>query len=266
MDSDIAYLIGKIMGDGHLEKTLGSCYFISSNLSDLLLIKSFIITVFNIEEAHIFLIPPHESSSSYKLRINSTAFCRMLYNYGAPKGRKVKVEYFVPEWIIKNDSSSKAFLQALLEDELRTIKIREASHANEPMLKLSKMPNLITSHEVFMRQIKDLLNSFGVSSSNIRTIKGKKDAKTLDTYFIINGNKKNIIKFKENIGFKFNQEKINSLDHCYNILIKTLNNRKPIYDKNEIMKLRKEGFSIRVIAKKLNIGVHPVRNVISKNL
>src|SRR3989344_4674487 len=192
MNSDVAYLIGKIMGDGHLEKNLGSCYFISSKLSDLLIIKKFILDIFNIDEVHIFLIQPHERSSSYKLRINSTKFCRLLHSYGAPKGRKVTTEYYVPEWIINNIHNSKLFLQAILEDELRTVKINKATHANDPMFKLSKMPELLESHVIFMQQIKNMINSFGVTSSAIRTIKGKKTLKTLDTYFIINGNKNNI--------------------------------------------------------------------------
>ena len=71
-----------------------------------------------------------------------------------------------------------------------------------------------------MYQIKSILHSFGIRSSDLSDpVKGDK---TDEIYFFIRGNKKNILRFKEKIGFRYNLQKVRSLETCCQILENTL--------------------------------------------
>ena len=71
-----------------------------------------------------------------------------------------------------------------------------------------------------MQQVKVAIESFGVGCSHIsKPING---AKSSELYFFINRNKRNIIKFKEEIGFRLNQDKIEKLNHSYSVLNNSL--------------------------------------------
>ena len=62
---------------------------------------------------------------SYLLQINYAFLGRILYLLGAPIGNKTKVAFKIPDWILANNTHKKRFLQAILEDELTTIKIEK---------------------------------------------------------------------------------------------------------------------------------------------
>jgi hypothetical protein len=259
----IAYLIGKLMGDGHLEKTLGSCYFISGNKNDLLSLRKFILDGFDVKKANTFLIKQnYNNGSSYKLRINNTKFCKLLFNHGAPKGNKIKTVFYLLEWILKDKRYSKSFLQGLLEDELANIKIIKANHCREAVLRMYKIENLLDKHLIFMQQVKSCIESFSVTCSKIRAIEGK-NLGTMDVYFSINGNKMNIIRFKDNIGFRFNSKKIDNLDVAYNILNKTL--KSPI-NKDKIRLLKRNNLSLRKIASITNVSWSTVHRILKKQM
>lgn len=257
--NNVAYLISKVMGDGHLEKTLGSCYFISGNKNDLLLLRRFILDNFKINKDNTFMFEQgYNNGLSYKLRVNNTNFCKLLYNYGAPKGNKTKTVFYVPKWILGDKRRSKNFLQGILEDELAKIKIKKANHCREAVFRMCKIKDLSEEHLIFMQQVKSCIESFSVTCSKIRLIKGK-NPKTIDVYFSINGNKGNIIKFKENIRFKLNIEKKESLDKVYNVLRKTL---KPKIDRDKIIRLRRNNLSLRKIAMIVGINWSTVHRIV----
>ena len=259
--NDIAYLVGKIMGDGHLENTLGSSYFISGDKSDLLLLKKFILNGFDVKKENIFLIKQNYNNGlSYKLRVNNTNFCKLLFSYGAPKGNKIKTIFYLPEWILNNRLYSRCFLQGILEDELATIKIVKANHCREAVFRMYKTKNLSDEHFKFIQQIRKCIGYFSVTCSKIGVVKGK-NLGTVDTYFSVNGNKRNIIRFKDNIGFRFNSKKMANLEVAYAILIKTL---KPILDINKIIYLRKNNLSLREIGAIVGVSWSTVQRIIRR--
>lgn len=74
----------------------------------------------------------------------------------------------------------------------------------------------------FLENIKNILEEFRIECSNIsepklENIKPDRE-ETISLYFCIKGNKKNIIKFREKIGFRINQKKAGKLEECYKIL------------------------------------------------
>ncbi|MDP3728379.1 MAG: hypothetical protein Q8R18_02890 [bacterium] len=257
-----AYLIGKVMGDGHLEKTLGSCYFISGDEKQLLLLKKFIIQEFEINKDKFSLKKYFTKKGiSYKLRISSVNFCKFLFSHDAPKGRKVEQAFFVPIWILDHKNFQKAFLQGILEDELTTIKIEKSSHSVAIQFKMSKIKNLYSEHEVFMMQIKNLLENFSIECGELRFQENKEDLSKFRFYFHIQRNKRNLIRFKENIGFCLNIQKSQELEKTYQILKKTL---RPEVNKTEILIFRQSGLSIRQIASKTNISSTHVHRILQK--
>lgn len=259
-----SYLVGKVMGDGHLEKTLGSCYFISGEKNQLILLKEFIILNFKIEPKKISLKQEftQKGGISYKLRINSVRFCKYLYLNGAPIGKKIEQIFFVPDWIIQDKKFQKVFLQGILEDELTTIKTeKQTNHSVAIQFKMSKTKQFYSEHKIFMTQIKDMLESFYIECGDICFQENKEDLSKFSFYFHIQRNKKNLIRFKENIGFFLNSKKTQELEKAYQIFKATL---RPEINKTEIYLYRKQGLTIRQIASKTKISHSHVHRILQK--
>ncbi len=138
---EYAYLVGKIMGDGHLDSRYTTKFI--GQLEDLKLLKEFIIKIFNISTDKTCIYEKYGKGKSYLLQINAAYFGRILFLLGAPKGNKTKQKFLVPNWVMKNRQCKKQFLQALLEDELTTIKVEKCNYSVSPRLKMAKKPLLI---------------------------------------------------------------------------------------------------------------------------
>lgn len=219
LTEEYAYLIGKVIGDGHLDSNL--TLKLIGNEKDLILLRDLIINKFRINPDRLPIRKRISRGVSYLLQVNYAFLGRILSLLGAPVGNKTKTLFKIPSWILTNKRFKKRFLQALLEDELTTIKIERCNYSVRPRLKLAKREELIPNLREFMQQVKGAIESFGIECSHIS--KPVKGTKTLELYFHIKPNKKNIIKFKEEIGFRLNQDKVEKLNHCYNILKNTLN-------------------------------------------
>lgn len=216
LTEEYAYLIGKVMGHGNLDP-LFTLRFIGKE-DDLILMHNLIIEKFKIS-ANRFSIRRRESKGvSHILQINCAYLGRILFLLGAPIRNKTKTSFRIPNWILTSKLLTRRFLQALLEDELTTIKIKRCNYSNRPRLKLTKEENLISNHMEFMQQVKQTIESFEVECSNISRPIVTNTLNKYDLYFHLRRNKKNIIRFKEQIGFRLNQNKIKKLDACYEVL------------------------------------------------
>lgn len=256
---EIAFLIGKICGDGNLDKNFTLRFIGKEN--DLKYLKQQIISNFGIEKSKFSLKKRFAKGHSTILQINCSILGRLLCCLGAPRGNKTKTRFLIPSWIMRSKEAKRKFLQAILEDELNTIKIEKSNHSNYPKFKLRKEESLKDNLFEFLMQIKKVLMDFNVFSSKISKPLMVDKGKT-EFYFKIKRNKKNIINFKENIGFRTNFKKIEELDDCYKILKKTL---KPEIDIKKVLDLRAKELSIRKIAKRLNISKSTVYRLIKNN-
>ncbi len=246
---EYAYLVGKIMGDGHLSHSY-NLHFVSGSKKDLEELTKFISKNFNISTQKMYLTIRQQNGINYSLRINHAFFGRIVYCLGAPKGNKVKQSFFVPTWIYSNKLFKKRFLMAILEDELCTIKIARKNHSIKPRLKMAKEELFIDNLRFFLQQVKEGIESFGVQCSEVsKRPNSKLDQSTKELYFDIFRNKRNIIKFEDEIGFFLNKDKKIKLKECCDILRSTL---RPEVNKEEIFALRNKGLSIREIAKRIS--------------
>ncbi|MFH1972286.1 MAG: hypothetical protein ABIJ18_02285 [archaeon] len=210
---DLAYLIGKVMGDGHLDKNF--TIKLIGQKEDLMVIRDYFKKGLKFD---LKIYKKQGYGNSYYMNI-SNKLGKLIFNLGAPVGKKTEISFFVPDWILNGSKQVKrSFLQAILEDELTTIKIEKKTHANRPQFKMSKIRPLLEEHRRFMSQIKDLIECFGIDCGKISDPKQKEKQSSWDLYFPIQRNKKNIIKFEKEIGFRFNQDKIKKLKSCVTIL------------------------------------------------
>jgi len=223
---EMAFLIGKITGDGNLDSNF-TTRFIGQN-EDLLVLKNLIISNFAIPSKKFSLYKRNWwNGTSYLLQINDSLFGRLLFVFDAPAGNKLTSSVKVHDWI-KNSSSEikRHYLQGLLEDELSTIKIRKSNYVGSVILKMSKNESFIYNLNDFLKDVKNIIEEFGIECSKIsgpilENIK-ENDENTYSMYFHIKQNKANILRFKERIGFRINKNKIVELNKCCKILKQTL--------------------------------------------
>lgn len=257
---EIAYCVGKVMGDGNLDPSF-TCRFIGQD-SDLLRLSKLIEKKFGVPNSSLKIRMKKAKGVSYLLQVNKSSFGRTLHYYGAPIGNKTKIEFLVPKWIFSDKRYMKRFLQAIFEDELATIKISSKNHSNKPIFKMHKSEKILNNLREFLVQLKLMLSYFSVESGEIKntneTYVQKDGTVTKDSYFWIQRNKRNIIRFCDNIGFRLNKGKLLELNKVYKVLVSTV---RPEIDKDKIMKLRKKGLTIRKIARELKIGHSTVHRV-----
>jgi len=262
--AELAYLIGKITGDGHLSKSFVPIFI--GQKEDILNLKKLIIQKFPLS-SKIFSVESRLSKGlSYRLSVHNCLLGRVLSSLGAPKGKKTEMNFDIPNWIINNAECTKYYLQAIFEDELSTIKISKKYHSTKPRFKLAKHPNKLQNLKEYFEQLKIMLKRLDIDTSEIAYSPGiKLERKYPCLYFDICRNKKNIIKFGKEVGFKIHSKKIRHLKKCLVILKKTEFNRKPTINVSKIMALRKKGLTIRQISKKIPLNRSSVHRVLKKH-
>ncbi len=224
---ELAYLIGKITGDGNLDKVF-TCRFIGQE-EDLIKLSNLIYSKFNIPQKSLKIrIKKNSYGVAHLLQVNNARLGRELHKYGAPQGNKTLNKFLAPKWIFSKNIYKKRYLQALFEDELTTIKIKKCNYANCPDFKQHKNLGNLNNLKEFLEQLKQMLTDFGIETSHINetkyTNKRKDGIITKGCYFWIQRNKQNILRFQDKVGFRLCDRKINSLNECCNIIEKSLNN------------------------------------------
>ena len=264
LSSEFAYLIAKVMGDGHLDSNFIVKF--SGQEKELKKLKKIVSSILNINIKKFKIFTSKAKGIAYTLNVNDALLGRTLFCLGAPMGNKTKSNFLVPNWIIESKRNSHLFLQGLLEDELSNVKIEKKTHSNKPRLKLAKSEELLPNLRKFLNQIRMMLYAFNVNCSVIpKKANHRDDQTTRDLYFDIHRDKENIIRFGDNVGFRVYEEKLKKLNECVEILKKTRHIRKPVIDVSEIVRLRKMGHSIRKISREVNLNKTSVHNVIKKS-
>jgi hypothetical protein len=265
LSGEFAYLVAKIMGDGHLDSNFVVKF--SGQEKELKELKKIIFSSLNIDIRKIQIYVSKAKGIAYTLNVNDALLGRTLFCLGAPMGNKTKSKFLVPDWIMESKTNSHRFLQGLLEDELSTVKIEKKTHSNKPRLKMAKCEKLLPNLRTFLNQIRIMLYHFDINCSVVSNkANHKEDQITRDLYFDICRNKENIIRFGENVGFRVHKVKIKKLNECVKILKNTKYIRKPVIDIQEIVRLRKLGYTIREISKKVNLNKTSVHSVVKKSV
>ena len=262
--SEFAYLVAKVMGDGHLTYSFVARF--SGQEKEMEELKKIINYNLGINLKKLKIVKVKAKGISYTLIVSDALLGRILFCLGAPMGNKIKSNFLVPDWIIASKRNSHMFLQGLLEDELSTVKIEKKTHSNKPRLKLAKSEELLPNLREFLNQVRMMLYTFDVNCGVIpKKANHRDDQATRDLYFDLYRDKENIIRFGENVGFRAHKEKDKILNKCIEILKKTRHIRKPVIDISEIIWLRKKGYSIREISRKVNLNKTSVHRIVKLN-
>lgn len=216
-----AFLVGKIMGDGNLDKRY-TCRFIGQ-INDLTNLRVFLVENFSIKENSIKIYYRENIGKSYLLQVNDSLLGRYLYALGAPIGNKTNNPFLVPKWIILSERCKKSYLQGIFDDELATIKIKREKFGREATFRMAKVEKYQDNLTTFLQQIKDLTESLSVVCGPIGQPHfenlHQNGEKTFSQCFRILGNKENLIKFHKNIGFALNEQKRAELESCVHFLL-----------------------------------------------
>lgn len=192
---------------------------------------------------------------------------RLLLALGIVTGYKTKQKIEVPKWIANGPLEiKKEFLGALFGSEATTPAEKKKS-ANFYSIRFSvnKIDSLKQNAYDYMDQIKKILNEFGVVVSQIKEREGNmwKDnkTKTIKLQLTISNEDYNMVRFYENIPFRYSPKKFRKgLRILY--YLKDKAHTKSFRNKKQILalKLHKEGHSNHIIANRINVPLFQIEN------
>jgi len=197
--------------------------------------------------------------SCYRLRIYSAVFAKLLYLAGAPKGDKVSQPTFVPSWLMNSSKETKRrFLSVLFGNELQCPQLRAKNAFISSQFGLHKIESKKTDLKIFLEQIKQLLNEFGISTSPVafeksRTVRKDGDL-SMKLYFHIDSHSPNVLCLFKEIPFKYAEEKQKRFEEAVQLFLKSSKHLKQewkLYEK--VLQMRSDGFGRRTIFKKLEL-------------
>jgi len=183
---ELAWLVGAMIGDGSLlvrkhtvEKgknkgkttTFSYTYFYDQNPEIQEKFINFIHSLFGVKPK---ITERDHSNNPYKfgpkrdkvIFLRNSAISRTLLCCGVPEGEKVLKSFLVPKWILDTGYASEIkakFLQGLMDAEGSIQK----SSPTKISFSLWKSIEYSDYHLKFMKQIKDLLEEFGILTGNI---------------------------------------------------------------------------------------------------
>lgn len=186
---------------------------------------------------------------------------RLLHAMGAPIGDRVKQVFYLPDWLISSPKwVKKEFLEILFANELQTPALdkNKTSAVKSMNLRLSKDKKLMEHHKQFLSQIKDLVNEFGLETSDISIDKGeflRKDGIiSVAAGFPILTNHINFLKFANTFNLKYCRAKQESIEKVKKKVIEELSKEIQItklYDK--AMEMKKQGHGLAKTSRLLNL-------------
>lgn len=201
----LASIVAHLMGDGNLskDKFVGDFRFYGT-VPILNKIKDDVKKEFGINPYKYY---HHPQGDVYVLKYNNCVISRILELCGVPRGDKILNYFKVPDWIMNGDKEiKKAFLSSIFTDEM--CRIRKSKNGSWDGLEfvMSKSKHRIESLIYFLNQLRNLLNDFEITSSDVKIKESKiyfrKDGNiTYPAGFRIHTKIDNRRKFYFNVGF-----------------------------------------------------------------
>jgi tRNA-splicing ligase RtcB len=138
----------------------------------------------------------------------SKSFCIFLNKLGVPIGKKTRVDYEVPSWVIRSPLWVKRnFLAGLFGAELTTpATLRRHPYTFAQLtLTVSKERARKRNGERFLLQVKKLLEEFGVASALIKPVPTSEGR--IGVRLIISGRDENLVRLWSQIGYEYNRKR-----------------------------------------------------------
>jgi len=205
LDKDLAKIVSYLTFDGHLAEDLKCFYLCSKHKEVLSNFENIVYHKFKIKgrlekrEGHV--------GKSYKYRVFNREVCRFLEKIGVPKGNKIAKQFLIPIWIRNNKEFSREYLTTAFDCE------GSIWFEKQPKIRFGifKSEELLDNAFQFIDEMKFMLNSFNIKTTNSWLIKGnqRKDGRlTKGIYFKIKQN--SLKQYAQEIGFtdKFKNKRL----------------------------------------------------------
>jgi len=261
-----------LFGDGHLRRNL-CCCLLYGGKEDLVYIHKKLFETFGIKSK----VTTNEKRGSMlkccksetvrekivgicsQLSINSSALSRLFYLARVPKGDKVAQSFILPNWLINSDKFvRKRFLGVLFGNELSIPKLRNKKSFGAVIFGLHKIEKYRNNLNMFLSQIKTMLEGFSIEVSYPRfeklTCLRKDGNYSGKSYLYIKSNVKNILELHKQIPILYAYKKAKKFDLMVEKIIKNISKYQfdwEIY--NKAIELHSKGFGHVKIFKKLNL-------------
>ncbi len=148
----------------------------------------------------------------YSLHISSKAFSILMYALGCPAGSKSETAYRIPVWLMNSEPWQKRlFLAAYFGAELSTPRSNNNQNICELSFSVNKLESLSENALQFMSDIRSMLSSLGVNTSEPAWVYGYRYAgkrgATIWLRLSILSNTENMERFLSRVGYTYNAEK-----------------------------------------------------------
>lgn len=216
----ILKLLGIILSDGTIPK--GNKYVsIYGKQNDLQSIKNDLkelgIPSIIVSRKRHHKINTHYGEASFQtvetsLKITSKGFRIILHVMGMPSGNRSTQRYRIPLWIKSLEAWQKRlFIAAYLGGELTKPISNNGYNFSMPTFSVSKLENLIDNAFEIVNDIKEILLSLGIETSEPTLVDGYayagKNGTTMTVRLGIESNADNILRFFSTVGYVYNKEK-----------------------------------------------------------
>lgn len=265
----LARLCGSILGDGWIydsKKTVG----FSGDMAGLELIKSDLQSIFG--DQYNYRIHSRKTNSprygitgtTNSLAVGVQAY-KLFKELGLPSGKKVEQPLYIPEFVLSgSDDTKREFLGGLFGAE----SCKTAFQKNGKTLKATrfvmyKNRELSNDHHRFMNDLMLLLSDLGIESNLYKQETG--NSKTIQQSLVIANNDDNMIRFLEQIKFRYEPEKELSNERIL-LYLKDKARRNQNYAKmrQDALALHAENHSIKQICKQFNVSWNEAQLLVYK--
>jgi tRNA-splicing ligase RtcB len=152
----------------------------------------------------------------YSIKTNASSLAALMWAMGLPVGNKCTQEYMLPNWLFDLELWQKRlFLASLFGAELSSPSTVTNHGYNfySPILSMNKHEEFLENARQFLKQIKNLLNNFGVKSSLVGERKefvNKNGKVSYRLQLRITSTPHNLINLWGRIGFEYNKKRLHS--------------------------------------------------------
>lgn len=208
---------------------------------------------------------PREVTQTCYIHTYSTHFSIFLVALGVTFGKRTEQPSSIPEFILNGHKEIKrSFLSGIFGGDGTKVYYSQRPTGDYiyaiGALSMSKVPELVDTLKNMFKSISDMLNLFDVKTCPITVYEGKFDK--LEVNLPPSQSSENIIKFYEEIGYKYDTYK----NHSSGTIVQYLKYKNRKYQKRleDVLTIRKKmdnGYSNRTIANEHNLNIKVVNNL-----
>lgn len=203
-NKELAFLIGSLTGDGHLQEDRSLISYYAKDLHDIEFHNNLFNRMFNIK-GHIY-----PDKKAHKLFFYSKPLSSFLIRAGMPIGNKLECKFEIPLWIIGGlDIFKSYYLSGLYSAEASIY--NTVNNRWTIAIEMYKHIKYRNNGKKYMDQVRQILNSVGVKTSKVHTRERVfRKSGEISVGYRIDIGKKEFGNFFKQIGFS-NRNKQNKL-------------------------------------------------------